>query len=600
LSRELRVQGTPVELESKPLEVLRQFLLRPGEIVTKEELVELVWPGLAVVDASVATAISKVRKALGEENASVIITVPRVGYRLGVPVEVERSTSPAPKVQETKEEKRSHQGRWWLAAAITSVVILSVVLYDRFSSSGLKQSSTHRIASLAVLPLTNMSGDPTQEYFADGMTEELITELSKIQALKVISRTSAMQYKGAKKPLPVIARELGVDGIVEGAVTRSGNRIRVTAQLVEARSDTHLWGESYDRELADILNLQRELALQISREIKVTIRASEAEQLANSEKVNPQAHEIYLRGRSFWNQRTSDGLYRAAESFRESNQIDPSYARGYAGLADAYIELVGFAYIEPSEGINKAEAAAQQAISLDDSLAEAHTALGYTRALKWDWQGSEKEFKRALELNPGYVVALYQYGFILSMWGRNDEAIALAQKALELDPFSPVVLYRAGRVYFHARRYDEASNLFRRILELKPDDQMGLYGVGIVYEAQGEFDKAISSFQDPYQMSRFDLIAAYAAAGRKEEARKRLTAEMRRLQAGNSYLRPGYVAEVYSALGDKDQAVYWLEKGYRDHDAWLALLKVWPRLDPLRSDPRFQDLLRRMNFPTEH
>jgi tetratricopeptide (TPR) repeat protein len=293
-------------------------------------------------------------------------------------------------------------------------------------------------------------------------------------------------------------------------------------------------------------------------------------------------------------------LYRAAESFREVNQIDPGYARGYAGLADAYIELVGFAYIEPSEGIRKAEAAAQQAIALDDSLAEAHSALGYIRALKWDWEGSQREFERALELNPGYVVALYQYAFIRSMWGQDKEAVALGQKALELDPFSPVVLYRVGRVQFHARHYEEAAKLFRRILELKPDDQMGLYGVGIVYEAQGNFDKAIASFQDPYQMSRFDLIAASASAGRKAEARQRLSAEMRRLQASNSYVRPGYVAEVYSALGDKDQALYWLEKGYREHDAWLALLKVWPRLDPLRSDPRFQDLLRRMNFPSQH
>ena len=596
LSRELRVRGFLIEVEIKPLEVLRQLLLRPGEVLTKEELVESVWPGLTVVDSSLTTAVSKIRKALGGEESNVIVTIPRIGYRLGVPVELTEQVPTRGRLAVAAPTRK----RWKYVAVLSAALLLAGgSLYHRFASSKTAVASHRPITSIAVLPMANMSGDSAQQYLADGMTEQLIAELSKVQALKVISRTSAMQYQGVKKPLPEIARELNVDGIVEGSVVRSGNRIRVTAQLIDANSDTHLWAESYDRDLADILNLQRELALQISRAVNVTIRASEVKQLADSSRVNPQAHELYLRGRSFWNQRAPETLYRAAESFREATQIDPNYAPAYAGLADTYIELVSFGDIEPAEGIGKAEEAARRATELDDSLAEGHAALGYIHALEWDWSGSEREFKRALELNPGYVVALYQYGFILSMWGREEEAAALAQKALELDPFSPIVLYRAGRIQFHARRYDKAAELFRRILERDPDDQLGRYGLGLVYEAQGKFTEAESTFQEPYRQSRFDLIATYAAAGDKSKAVHRLSAELHRLQAENSYIRPGYLAEVYTNLGEKDEALLWLERGYREHDVWLALLKVWPRFDPLRADPRFQSLVKRMNFPGE-
>jgi TolB-like protein/Tfp pilus assembly protein PilF len=442
-----------------------------------------------------------------------------------------------------------------------------------------------------------MSGDPAQDYFADGMTEELITDLSKIRALKVISRTSAMQYKGARKPLPQIARELNVDGILEGAVMRSGNRVRVTAQLIRAATDEHVWAESYERDLQDVLNLQRELALQISREIKIKVEPSEAKQLANSRTVNPEAHELYLRGRFFWNRRTREDLFKAVDYFHEATDLDPSYAQAYAGLADAYNELVGFGNLSPTVGLPKAKAAALRAIELDESLAEAHAALAYGSAADWDWLEAQKEFQRALELNPGYAVALYQYGFIVSMWGRQDKAIALTQKALELDPLSQIALYRAGRVYFHARQYEKAARQFGRILELNPSDPLGHYGLGLVYEAQGKHDEAILHFQKQKLQQGFELASAYAATGRKAEARHKLAAEQQRLSKQRAYIRPGWVAEVYVSLGEKDEAMRWLEEAYGQHDSWLALIKVWPAFDSLRSDPRFQDLLRRMNFP---
>jgi TolB-like protein/DNA-binding winged helix-turn-helix (wHTH) protein len=593
LRRELRVKGEVIELEPKPLEVLLQLLLHAGQVVTKEDLLESVWPGLMVVDGSLATAVSKLRKGLGDDESSVLLTVPRVGYRLGVPVQVKPSAGPPVKQLATQQARA-----WiWMAAAIL-VLLVSLGIYKRAWFLGQKQSAPPRAtASLAVLPLVNLSGDPAQEYLADGMTEELITELSKIRALKVISRTSVMQYKGAKKTLPEIARELNVDGVVEGSVLRSGNRVRITAQLIYAATDTHLWAESYERDLGDILNMQRELAREIAQEIKITVSPSEEKQLANSATVNPQAHDLYLKGRFFWNRRTRDGLGKAEEYFRQASEIDPNDSLAYAGLADTYIELVGFGNLDPSEGIPKAKAAALKAIALDDSLAEPHTALAYTLAAEWDWMAARKEFQRALDLDPGYVIGLYQYAFYLSVMGKHDEAIPLAQKALELDPLSPIVLYRAGRVEFQARRYDESIELFRRILELNANDPLGLYGLGLAYDAQGKFDTAILCLKKQNLQQGLDVAAVYAAAGNPAEGRRRLEETILRLKEEKSFVRPGWIAEVYVGLGDKDEAMRWLEQGYKERDLWLALLKVWPRFDPLRSDPRFQDLLRRMNFP---
>lgn len=599
LRLELRVHGKPVELELKPLEVLLQLLRHAGEVVTKEELLEAVWPGLMVVDGSLATAVSKLRKALGDDESSVLLTVPRVGYRLAVPVQTKPSAAAAPAVNEPASVQGRPRPPWIRTAAVALVLLLICLgIYKRAWFLGRKESARPGLTtSLAVLPLVNLSGDPAQEYLADGMTEELITELSKIRALKVISRTSVMQYKGVKKTLPEIARELNVDGVVEGAVLRSGNRVRITTQLIYAATDTHLWAESYERDLGDILNLQRELARQIAREIKIKVSPSEEKQLASSAMVNPQAHDLYLKGRFFWNRRTRDALNKAVEYFRQASEIDPNDPQAYAGLADTYVELIGFGNLEPAQGLPKAKAAALKAIDLDGSLAAPHTALAYSLALEWDWMGARKEFQRALELDPGYVIGLYQYAFFLSVMGKHDEAIPLTQKALELDPLSPIVLYRAGRVAFQGRRYDEAIRLFHRILELNVSDPLGLYGLGLAYEAQGKFDTAILCFKKQNLQQGFDVAAAYAAAGNPAEARRRLEEATRRLKEEKSYLRPGWVAEVYVRLGDKDEAMRWLEQGYKERDIWLALLKVWPRFDPLRSDPRFQDLLRRMNFP---
>jgi eukaryotic-like serine/threonine-protein kinase len=489
-----------------------------------------------------------------------------------------------------------------VAAVLMSLLVVSMAgfamvfaLRGKFYSQNTLFNS--RIASLAVLPLANTSGDPGQDYLADGMTEALITDLSKIGSLKVISRTSAMNSQTKSASLSEIGRKLNVAGIVEGSVARSGNSVHVSLELIRAATGTAIWTETYDRNIQELQNLQRDLARQIIRETQITVPASEEKQLADAEAGTPEAHDLYLRGRYFWNQRTREGLLKSVDYFRQATLDDPSYSEAYAGLADAYVELVAFGNLVPADGLPKAKAAASKAIALDDSLAEAHAALAYSHAAEWDWVGSEKEFQRALELNPGYVTALYQYAYILSMMGEQKESIALAQQALQLDPLSPVVMYRAGRVYFHARDYGKAAAEFRRILELNPNDPLGIYGLALVFRAQGKLDDAIRYVQKEDLQQGFDLAASYAVAGQTAEARRQLADCVFRLQQQKRYVRPGWVAEVYASLGDNDDAITWLERGYREHDDFLALLKVWPTFDSLRSDPRFQSLVRRMNFP---
>lgn len=457
--------------------------------------------------------------------------------------------------------------------------------------------ATAQITSLAVLPLANASGDPSQDYLADGITEALITDFSKVRALKVISRTTAMRYRGDRKPLPEIARQLNVNGIVEGSVRRVGGHVEIAVELIHPATNTRLWADRADWRLQDLPDLERELARHILQETRVPIRPSEEKQLASPESVVPPAQDLYMRGRFFWNLRTRAALFKSVDFFRQSIQVDPNYPQAYAGVADAYVELVGFGDLKPEEGIPEAKAAALKAIALDDSVAEGHNALGYCAGLEWDWTGAIREFQRAIELNPGYVAALYQYAFFLSTMGQHRAAMALAGQALELDPLSAVVSYRAGRVYFQARDYAKATEQFRRILELNPSDPLGLYGMGLVYRAQGRPDQAIPFLQKESFEQGFDLDAAYADAGDPAEARRRLAHDLQRLKAEKVFIRPSLVAEVYASLGDQDEAIRWLDRGYREHDAFMILLKVWPPFDPLRSDPRFEALVRRMNFP---
>jgi TolB-like protein/Tfp pilus assembly protein PilF/tRNA A-37 threonylcarbamoyl transferase component Bud32 len=491
----------------------------------------------------------------------------------------------------------------YVAAAVGLMALLSVLV--GLNVGGLRDRMIHRAAapriqSLAVLPLENLSGDPEQDYFADGMTEELITNLAKISALKVISRTSMMQYKGTKKPLPQIAKELNVDAVVEGSVLRSGERVRITAQLIEAKTDRHLWAQSYEGDLRDVLRLQSEVARTVANEIQIKLTPHEQARLARAQRVNPEAHLAYLRGRHSLEKFTQEDLSKALEYFQKATEIDPTYAPAYAGMADAHYGFSNL-YISPREAIPRVKTAALKALALDETLAEAHVSLAIAKLLyDYDYPGAETELRRAIELNPNYAWAHLWYGWLLAQLERFEEAMAEVARAHELDPLSlNIRIYGFLPVYF-ARRYDEAAKQLQEIVLTDPNYYLVHAYVGLVYEQQDKLSEAVAEFQratalDNSPEPRAQLAHAYALAGRKFEARKLLAELMER--AKHQYLSPYNIALIYVGLGDYPRALQSLENALEDRSEWCPFLKVDPRLDPLRSTPRFQNLLRRMNLP---
>jgi len=461
-----------------------------------------------------------------------------------------------------------------------------------------------RIESLAVLPLANLSGDPAQEYFSDGMTDALIAELGQIASLRVISRTSVMQYKGAKRPLPQIAKELNVDAVIEGSVVRSGDRVRITAQLIGAVPERHLWARNYERDLRDVLSLQGEIARAIADEVKANVTPDVQTRLASARPVNSEAYAAYLRGRFYRSRAGPEGRQRAIEYFQRAIQIDAGYALAHAGLAEAYAalgnaEVLG---IYPQETMAKAREAALKALSLDDSLAEAHTALGSVKLFyEWDWAGAERAFERAFALNPNYVDAYHWSSHLKMVQGRREESLRASLRALELDPLSTQMGIHLAWHYLMARQYDEAIQACRKTLEVQPESIETLDFLGRSYAAKGWHKEAIAEFRKVTDLTRGNptylavLAWGYAQAGRRREALAVLD-DVKRLSR-QRYFSWYNVATAYAALGEKDEAFKWLEKAYEGRTGYMVYLRLDFRLDPLRSDPRFQDLLRRMNFP---
>lgn len=457
------------------------------------------------------------------------------------------------------------------------------------------------IESLVVLPLVTLSDDPEQDYFADGMTEALIANLAKISALRVISRTSAMQYKGAKKPLPEIARELNVDAVVEGSVIRAGDRVRISAQLIEAAADRHLWAESYDRELRDILTLQTEVARAIARQIRIKLTPQEQACLTCVRQVDPAAHEFYLQGRYHWNKRTDEGLHKAIDYFEKAIEKDSGYALAYAGVADCYNILGFYSLLPPKETFPKAKTAAARALEIDDAVAEAHASLGFVKLYHdWEWPGAEDEFKRAIQLNPGYATAHHWYAEYLVAREQPDMCITEFKRAHELDPLSLIINAGVAWAFYFARRYDQAAEQCLKTLEMDSNFIPAHLFLGWVYEQKGMYEEAIAEFTKALDLSggtteiMAELGHAYALAGQKGAAQKVLD-ELEKL-SGRRYVSPYSVANVHIGLGDKEQAFAWLEKAYREHSHFLALIKIDPRLDSLHCDARFDDLLERVGL----
>jgi TolB-like protein/Tfp pilus assembly protein PilF len=552
-------RGLRHNLQEQPFKVLAMLLEKPGELVTREELRDRIWTRTVVdFDHGINKAINKIREALGDSaiNPRFVETVARRGYRFLA--DVAAIDSPSPR----------------LAA---------------------------EIRSLAVLPLEDLSGDGSQEYFADGMTDALIMSLGQISALRVISRTSVMSYKSVRKPLPQIARELGVEAVVEGTVLRSGARVRIAAQLIEAPADKRIWAKSYDEDFRDTIGLQHRVARNIAEQVRATLSRREQAQLESGKPIDPLAYEAYLRGRYFWNKRTEDGLRKAIESFNEAIEADPTYAEAYAGLADSYALSGDWQHglLPPKDAFPKARAAADKALALDESLGEAHASLAFALDLYyWDWSAAEAEHKRAIALNPSYATAHHWHAWHLIVMGQYREALVALRKASSLDPLSLIIGADLADALCIAHLHDESIQQSRKILEMDPKFALGHYQLGQALAQKKMLDQAIAEFRaaialaGDHALFASNLAYALAMSGRGDEA----TRIIKELEGKQSQHSPSHsnIALAYVGLGDRREAMIWLERAFQSRFNPSILMR--PAFDLLRSDPGFQDLLRRMGL----
>lgn len=546
--------------------------------------------------AGAVVALADWRHAVNDPKGDVQEAASEKSNRLDTTIELVRPTPSA----QNKGKRYSYIFAGLLLLSALLVALNAGGLRDRL----LGLADPHPVRSLAVLPLENLSGDPAQEYFTDGMTDALIGDLAKIGELRVISRTSSMHYKGTKKSLPEIAAELNVDAVVGGTVQRVGERVRIRVQLIHAATDRHLWAETYERDLRDVLDLQSEIARSIAREVQIKTTPDEQARLSPRRPVHPRALEEYLQGRYlYFNKRTEENLRKAIEHFQTAVKEDPTYASAYAGMADCYKALaaVQFSVLSPDESRRRAEEAAEQALKLDSGLAEAHSALGVIKHYNWDWDAAERGLKRAIELNPNYALAHMAYADYLMSRGRVEESLAAADRARELDPLSLAISVQRGFQFANARRYDEAIQQLRRVIALDPNHYQAHWFLGHVYAFNGQHDEAVAASEKAVSLSGRApgalgmLGLVYGLAGRKDEAAEVLN-ELLELNE-RRYVTPTAVAWVYIGLGDKDKAFVWLEKAYQEHSYYIAYLKANPIADSLHSDPRFADLVRRVGLP---
>lgn len=597
--------GKVVPVEPKALNLLVFLVENRGRLVHRRELIHAIWSGVFVSDHVLNRAIGQLRRLLADDpkEPRYIETVPTLGYRFIADVE---ATMQVPKIATAVSSSLSPcvPSEEQAASPLLSDQ-QSEVNTSPFGTSIPLVSATgvHRIQAIAVLPLEDFSGASGQEYFADGMTEALITYLAKIKALRVISRMSAMQYRKVQKPLPQIARELNVDAVIEGSVLRSGDRVRIAAQLIHATSDQLLWAESYERDFRDILSLQSEIARRIADAVEVVLTPEERAQLGNSRKVDPEAHELYLKARYHWNKRTEESIKKAMTYFHRALDCDPTYPQAYAGLADAYNILGYYNMLPPKEAYPNGRAAALNALQLDNSLSEPHATLGVIkRDFEWDWQGAEEEFQRAIEINPGLAEAHHWRGTLLSMQGLHPEGLREKAKALEIDPLSVVIRTDVGRLLYFARDYDHAIERYLAALDMDPHFALAHLWLAQVYQQKGKFEEAISELQKGCHLSNDSTYAmaklghGYALAGRENDSRVVLSQLTARSQ--QRYVSPYDVAVVHVGLHENDEAFEWLERAFEHRSIWLGYLNVEPQLDALRSDRRFQELLVRVGLPS--
>jgi TolB-like protein/DNA-binding winged helix-turn-helix (wHTH) protein/Tfp pilus assembly protein PilF len=609
-SGELRFKGERIPLQEKPLRILQRLVVRPGDVVTRDELRQTLWSADTFVDfdGGLNTAVNKLRAALGDSAAQprFIETVGRRGYRFLARVETDdrgrvgeprREGEPtlAPAVIEAGTVRRR---RLTFALCGTAALAASALVWQAWRSRS--REDVPVIRSIAVLPLTNVSEKAEEEYFADGMTDALITDLAAVRSLRVISRQSVMRYKASRKSLAEIGRELGVEALIEGTVLRSRDRVRVTAQLVHAPSDRHLWARSYERDIGDVVALQGELARAIVHEVRAEVAPGERKPAAARRGAsNPEAYDLYLRGRYLFNRRGiggdgfAEGLKKALDYLEQAIAKDPDFAQAHGALAEAYA-VAGYSGILPRAEVEpRVRAAIQDALALDPNLVEGHAALaGLLAFAERDWPGGEREYKRALELDPTYSNARMWYGFYLEAMGRHDEHLEHSRRGLEADPFNLLLNTSVAAALAHLGRHDEAVAQYRRTLDLEPGFHMARDALARLYSRMGRHEEAIAEAKKTG--SRIGLAEVYALAGRRDQARQ-LLREFKALTR-DRYVSPLAVASVHAALGEKDQAFDYLGGAYRARRTALSHLKVEPGLESLRSDPRFADLLRQMNL----
>jgi TolB-like protein/DNA-binding winged helix-turn-helix (wHTH) protein/Tfp pilus assembly protein PilF len=612
---ELRRKGRNVPLEKIPMDLLILLLEKKGDVVSREEIIERIWGKDVFVDseAGVNTAIRKIRQSLHDdpENPRFIQTLVGRGYRFLPPIKVVKepprdlndvSTNDlASRKAVSQELPLPHP---WVIWAVAFVLGVSVLVFLAANVRGSRDwllgwSRPAPIRSLAVLPIENLSRDPGEEYFTDGITDELITDLAQIGELRVISRTSVMRFKGTRKPLPEIARELNVDAVVEGTVERYGDHVRVRAQLIRAADDRHLWAETFEREPQDILALQSEVASAIARQVQVKLVPGPR---GGVRPVKPAVYEEYLKGRFAWNKRSEAALQEGIEHFQQAIAIDPNYAAAYSGLADSYTTMGYLSYIAPKEAFSQARAAALKALELDGTLAEPHASLAYVRFYHdWDWPGAEAEFKQAIALNPNYATAHDWYSYYLTAMGRPEEALGEIRRAQEIDPLSLVISTDMGFQLFYKRRYDEAILQLRKTLEMNPKFPLAHLWLGRAYQQKEMYEEAIAEYSETdaalpgWVVTLAGIGNVEGMAGKKREARDML-ARLNTLSQ-KKYVTPYGVALVYAGLGEKNQALNWLDKALDDRSHWLVWMRLDPRWDPIRDEPRFKRIVGRVGFP---
>jgi TolB-like protein/DNA-binding winged helix-turn-helix (wHTH) protein/Flp pilus assembly protein TadD len=605
---EVRKAGMKQKLAGQPFQVLQALLERPHEIVTREELRERLWPGNTFVDYDLALkkAVNRLREVLGDsaESPHFIETIPRRGYRFLGTLDAAEQPNAVPAATLPPTRRR-------IPGALTAGLVLALIAVlliglnvDKLRTRIFAKSRSLEIRSIAVLPLQNLSNDPSQDYFSDGITDALTTELAQIGALRVISRTSADHFKGTRETLPEIGRKLNVEAIVEGSVTRSENRVRITAQLIDVQTDRHLWARSYERDIQDILGLQAEVSRDIASEVKIKLTPQDQARLSNARSIAPETYEAYLKGRYYLEKLSISGFKEGLGYYQQAVTRDPNYAPAYVGLAECYEALGMWGALPPREARSQAKTAAEKALALDDTLGEAHGALGHIHfTYDWDWPDAEREFKRALELDPSTSITRVRYATYLSAMGRHDEALAQIKEAHALDPVSHITNGLMGAVYFWARRFDEAIDQFNKTLVLYPDSAADHGYLALSYEQKRMYGEAVKEHLKQKELNGVSkeelsvLRQAFASSGMKGFLRADLRSTI--ATSKPQYLTAWDFAQLYARLGENDQAFEWLEKSYQERGHYFAFMKVDPSFDGLHSDPRFQELLHRMNFPAD-